>query len=141
MSARPFDRIASPHLGIASVAVAATAAGYLNLLGQQGSLDAALVPRVAVVVALLVTSVAISGLGTFAHSAKIRAVASAACAGLLLPLGVLAAFSIGTPLLLSGLLAVVAWRRALRDGGTAWPSLVAFIAAMAIQAIAFFVTP
>ncbi len=109
--------VASPLLGVTCVIVSVATLGYLALLWQQGSfpgIDA----RIAVVLALLVGFAILSGVGAVAESVRVRAVVSAACAGGLLPLGVLALFSIGLPLLIAGVLALVVWLTALRDSSS-----------------------
>ncbi len=60
MNLRNYGRIGSPHLGISSVAVAATTVGYVGLLSQQGPLNG-FDARIAFVLALLIGS-AILGL-------------------------------------------------------------------------------
>src|SRR5215210_1892241 len=102
----------SRPLGIVSVITAATALGYARLLAQQGcwpGIDA----RLALVLGLLAGFMILAGIGTFTRSAVARAATAAVCAGGLLPLGFLSAFSIGLPLLAAGGIALVAWRRAL----------------------------
>lgn len=139
MSIRRVGRIGSPYLGISCVAVAATTAGYVNLLAQQGSLNG-FNARIAFVLALLAGSALLSGIGTFTRSVATRAVTAAACAGALLPLGLLGAFSIGLPLLAAGSFALVAWRTALRDTSTpsaTVQSASAFMGAVIILVIGF----
>lgn len=109
-----YGRIGSPHLGISSIAVAATTVGYVGLLSQQGSLDG-FDARVAFVLALLTGIAILGGIGTFTRSVTTRATAAGACAGALLPLGILSAFSIGLPLVSAGAFALLAWRIALRE--------------------------
>lgn len=109
--------VASPLLGVTCVIVSAATLGYLVLLGQQGSfpgIDA----RIALVLALLVGFAILSGVGALAESVRLRAVVAAACAAGLLPLGVLALFSIGLPLVIAGGLAFVVWLTAVRDSSS-----------------------
>lgn len=101
-------RLASPYLGVVSVALVATAFGYGRLLVQQGDWPG-VNARQAFVLSLLVALAIISAVGTFARQVSIRAAIAAACAGALLPLGLLALFSIGLVLVVTGLLALIAW--------------------------------
>ena len=129
-------------LGIACVLVAATAGGYVGLLGQQGSLGE-LEARVVFVITVLVGLAILSGSAAFTEAPARRATMAAACAGGLLPLGFLAAWSIGLPLLVAGSLAFLAWRTALRDpraGQMALRSAAAAFAPMAVLAIGFATT-
>lgn len=101
-------RAGSRYLGVVSVLTAATAVGYIGLLGQQGDwpgIDA----RQTLVLALLAGFAIVSAIGTVARSIFVRAATSAACAGGLLPFGLLALFSIGLPLMVAGAVALVAW--------------------------------
>lgn len=111
MNVRYPSRIASPHLGVTSVITAATAFGYVGLLGQQGDwpgIDA----RQQLVLTLLIGFAVLAAVGTFALPIPVRAGAAASCAAGLLALGILAVFSIGLVLMLAGLLALLAWLRA-----------------------------
>lgn len=117
MNLRHDGRIGNLYLGISSVAVAATTVGYVGLLSQQGSLNG-FDARIAFVLALLIGSAILGGIGTFTPSATTRATTAGACAGALLPLGILAAFSIGLLLLDAGAFALPAWRVALREAST-----------------------
>jgi hypothetical protein len=108
-------RIASPHLGVVSVIASVTALGYIRILGQQGDWPA-IDARQTVILTLLIAFGILGVIGTFARSVTVRAATAAACASGLLPLGVLALFSIGLLLVVAGALAVVAW---LSLGGAA----------------------
>ena len=138
----PSSRVRSRTLGIACVLVAATTGGYVALLGEQGSL-AEFAPRVAFVLTVLVGLTILTGVAAFTDAPARRATLAAACAGGLLPLGFLAAFSIGLPLLGAGSLALLGWRSALRDpraGRLTGQSGAAALAAVLVLAIGFATT-
>ncbi len=142
MNGTRWRRVKSRTLGVACVLVAATTGGYVALLGEQGSL-AAFAPRVGFVLAVLVGLAILSGVAAFTEAPARRATMAAACAGGLLPLGFLAAFSIGLPLLGAGSLALLAWRSAVRDPGAGrltGQSGVAALAAVVVLAIGFATT-
>ena len=142
MRARPVSAVTSPALGIVCVISAATAVGYVGLLGQQGSLPG-IDPRMWLVIALLTGSTIASGIGAFAHSARLRAVIAAALAAGLLSLGFLALFTIGLALMAAGVFALMAWASAVRDSTeprvTVW-SAAAAIATLGMLAIGFIAT-
>jgi hypothetical protein len=127
---------------LVSVVTGATGIGYIRLLGQQGDwpgMDA----RQALVLSLLVGFAIVSAIGTFARPIPVRAAISAACAGGLLPLGFVALFSIGLPLMVAGALAIIAWlgaSSAARGRGTLAVSAAGAIVAIAILAGGFAVT-
>lgn len=135
-------RLASPYLGVVSVALVATAYGYGRLLAQQGDwpdVDA----RQAFVLSLLVALAIMSALGTFARRVAIRAAIAAACVGALLPLGFLAQFSIGLVLVVAGFLALIAWAHAAapaRRRETFAVSAASAVVAIAVLATGFAAT-
>ena len=136
------NRIITPYLGIVSVVTVGTAIGYIRLLVQQGNWPG-IDGRQGLVLTLLAGFAAVSAIGTFARPILVRAAISAACAGGLLPLGFLALWNIGLPLMVAGFLALVAWRslpRAARDRDTLVLSAVSAIAAIAILAAGFAAT-
>lgn len=142
MSDRSATRVSSPYLGVVSVVTVATAIGYIRLLGQQGDWPG-IDGRQALVLTLLAGFAIVSAIGTFARPISVRAAISAACAGGLLPLGFLALWSIGLPLMVAGALAVVAWlsvASAPRRRDTLLVSGASAIAAMAILAAGFAAT-
>jgi hypothetical protein len=142
VSDRFLTRVSSPYLGVVSVITFATAIGYVRLLGQQGDwpgIDA----RQAFVLTFLAGFAIVSAIGTFARSVSVRAAISAACAGGLLPLGVLALWSIGLPLMVAGALAVIVWvggSSAPRGRDTFVVSAASSIAAIVILATGFVAT-
>ncbi len=142
MNLRSYGGSGSPCLGISSVVVAATTVGYVGLLGQQGSLNG-FDARIAFVLTLLIGSAILSGIGTFTPSATTRATTAGACAGALLPLGILGAFSIGLPLLAAGAFALLAWRIALREASTrsaTVQSVAGFIGVVVVLVLGFVLT-
>jgi hypothetical protein len=138
---RSFGRVASPYLGLAGIATAASSIVYVRLLGQQGDLPG-VDGRQAFVLALLIGLTWTAAVGAFARSATVRAAAAAASAAALLPLGFLALFSIGVPLLLAGGLAVMAWIGAAKRIGrqALIPSAVGAGAALTILAVGLLAT-
>jgi hypothetical protein len=117
VNARSFTRLQSPYLGVVGVVTAVSVIGYIRLLGQQGDWPG-IGARQALVVILLAGFAVVSAIGTFARPTSVRAAASAACAAGLLALGFLALFSIGLPLMLAGVVALIGWLNVLRaDGG------------------------
>ncbi|HTS15402.1 MAG TPA: hypothetical protein VMH24_07025, partial [Candidatus Sulfotelmatobacter sp.] len=107
-------------------------------LRQQDAVAPGVSGRVLVVAATMAVAGAASVVGAVTSSPTTRATLAAIAAGPLLPLGVLAAFSIGLPLLVAGLLALGAWIGALRDEGSTrtliW-SVVAALGAAALLAV------
>ena len=142
MRDRSLSRVGRPYLGIVSVVTAATAIGYIRLLGQQDDWPA-LDSRQAMVLTLLVAFAIVSAIGAFARPISVRAATAAACAAGLLPLGFVSLFSIGLPLLLAGALALFAWVNAFRSARgreTLVPSAAGAIAAIAILVVGFAAT-
>jgi hypothetical protein len=136
---RSLSRVGSPYLGIVSIVTAATALGYIGLLGQQNDWPA-LDARQATVLKLLVAFAIVSAIGAFARPTSVRAATAAACAAGLLPLGLLSLFSIGLPLIVAGALALIAWVNAsngARGRETLVLSVASAIAAIAILAVGF----
>jgi hypothetical protein len=130
-------RVVSPFLGIASVVTAATAFGYTRQLEQQGSWPA-IDGRVALVLGLLPGSTILAGIGTFTRSRALHAYVAATCAAVLLPLGFLALFSIGLPLMAAGALAFATWiteTRGVLSHRERVASVGAAIAALVVLAI------
>ena len=142
MRDRSLTRVSSPYLGVVGVVTAATAIGYIRLLGQQDNwpgIDA----RQALVLTLLAGFAIVSAIGTFARAISVRAATSAACAAGLLALGFLGLFSVGLPLMVAGALALIAWLtvfRAARGRDTLAVSAAGAIAAIAILAGGFAAT-
>lgn len=136
------SRVGSPYLGIVSVVTAAVAVGYIRLLGQQGDwpgIDA----RQAFVLMLLGGFAIVSAVGAFARPITVRVATAAACAAGLLPLGFLALFTIGLPIVVAGALALVGWLRASGDAQrdeTLVPSALGAITAIAILAVGLVVS-
>jgi len=134
---RSLSRVGSPYLGIVSVVTAAVAVGYIWVLGQQGDwpgIDA----RQTFVLTVLGGFAIVSAIGAFARPIAVRVATAAACAAGLLPLGFLAMFSIGLPLIVAGALALVGWLRASGDAQrdeTLVPSAIGAISAIAILAV------
>jgi hypothetical protein len=134
---RYLSRVGSPYLGIVSVVTAAVAVGYILLLAQQGDwpgIDA----RQTFVLMLLGGFVIVSAIGAFAHSISVRVATAAACTAGLLPLGFLALFSIGLPIIVAGALALVGWLGATGDAQrdeTLVPSALGALTAIAILAV------
>ena len=114
MLTRHVGRIASPFLLLTAVATGVVAFGYVRLLDVQGT-PVGQSSRTAWVLAVLLLVAATALAGAFTSVAAWRAVASGIAVGVLLPLGFLAAFSIGTPLLLGGVLAAFGWAGALLE--------------------------
>lgn len=133
------SRVTSPYLGVVSVVTAASAVGYIRLLGQQDDWPG-INARQALVLTLLAGFAILSAIGMFARPISVRAAISAACAAGLLPLGFLALFSIGLPIMVAGALALIAWLRVFRAAGgrdTLLVSAAGAIAAIAILAAGF----
>jgi len=113
--------------------------GYARLLDQQGDwpeIDA----RQSFVLALLIAVAAVSAIGTFARPALVRAASAAFCAFALLPLGVLAAFSIGLVLIVAGAFAIIAWLIIPRSQAMLAASAISALAAIAILTFGFAAT-
>jgi hypothetical protein len=119
-----------------SVVMTATAFGYARLLAQQGDWPDPNARQV-FVLSVLIAFAIVSAIGTFARPVAVRAAIAAACAGALLPLGVLALFSIGMVVVVAGLLAVVAWVQAV--GSVRRRDTFAVSAASAVVAISVLV--
>ena len=135
-------RFPGPLLAMVAVLTASAAIGYVRLLAEQGDWPA-LDPRQAFVLAVLIACSVGSIAAAFARSPVLRAAWAAASAGALLPLGVLALFSVGLPLICAGGIAVIAWLGAARDGRdrrTTVTSAVSAVAALAILATGFVLT-
>jgi hypothetical protein len=134
---RSLSRVGSPDLGIVSVVTAAVAVGYIGLLGQQGDwpgIDA----RQTFVLVLLGGFAIVSAIGAFARPISVRVATAAACAAGLLPLGFLALFTIGLPLIVAGALALLGWLRASADAQrdeALVPSALGAITAITILAV------
>jgi hypothetical protein len=142
VSAERRDRVANPPLGVVSVITAVTAIGYAWLLAGQGSIPG-IDARVAWVLTVLVGLSVLTAIGTFIRSPVARATIAAASAGALLPLGFLAAFSIGVPLMAAGAIACIVCLSALRQASSrraTVQSTAAGIAAVAVLVIGFVVT-
>ena len=141
MATTATSRIRSPALGAASVLAWAATGGSVLLLAQQDTAEP-IAGRIAVVAAVMLVGGLAAATGAFAPDPSIRVLLGAAVAGGLVPLGVLAAFSIGLPLLVAGLLALAAAGRALPASGpgTAARAAAAAIAAAALLAVGFLVT-
>lgn len=134
----------SGALGVAAVLAFTTEVGYLwIILRQQDTVEPGVSGRVLVVAVTMAVAGAVSAGGAVTSSPTSRAKLAAFAAGGLLPLGVLAAFSIGLPLLVAGLLALAAGFRALSDDSSV-PSVisavVAALAAAALLGVGFLVT-
>lgn len=114
MLTRHVGRIASPFLLLAGVATGVVAFGYVRLLDEQGT-PVWQSSRTIWVLAVLLIVTAIALVGAFTTAAAWRAVASGIAVGTLLPLGFIAAFSIGTPLILGGLLGAFGWAGAVQE--------------------------
>lgn len=141
VTARSARHITSPPLAIAGAVVMGTEIGYVRLLSEQGSFPS-IDARVAWVLIVLLGMAVLAGIGAVARSPAVRAALAAACAAVLLPLGVLAAFSIGLPLLAAGTIAVAVWGGALRETSdrSAFPSITAGIAAFVALALGLVAT-
>lgn len=142
MLTRHVGRIASPFLLLAAVAVAVTSFGYVRLLEEQGT-PVWQSTRTSWVFAVLVVVAAIAAVGAFTSAARLRAVAAAIATGVLLPLGFIAAFSIGTPLVLGGILAAVGWAGAWQEDpsrSTKTRAVVACVVSIAILVVGFVLT-
>ena len=135
------SRIRSPALGAASVLAWVTTVGYVLLLAQQGTAGP-IAGRIIVVAAAMLFGGLAAAIGACMPDPSVRVVLGATVAGGLVPLGVLAAFSIGFPLLVAGLLALVAAWRALPASALRTPAwaAAAAIAAAALLAAGFLVT-
>jgi len=134
----------SPGLAVASVITFATALAYGWLIGQQQALVQPPVP-IAGRVVMVGTAMALFGLacgvGAFMDSTP-RAVCAAIAWGGLLPLGFLAIFSVGLPLLVAGIVALAAGLQALpkaRPRTAGWTVGTAGASAFAL-AIGFLLT-
>jgi hypothetical protein len=143
MLTRHVGRIASPFLLLAAVATATTALGYVRLLGEQGT-PVGQSSRTLWVLAVIVVAAASAVIGAFTRAAGWRATTAGVVAGLLLPLGLIAAFSIGTPLLLGGVFAVLGWAGGIREDPSRpakTRSAVACVVAIAVLIAGFILTP
>lgn len=134
-------RLHSRALGVAAVLAWATTIGYVMLLAQQDAVEP-LAGRVVMVASTMVVLGLAAALGTFMPSPTGRVVLASVVVGGLLPLGVLAAFSIGVPLLVAGFLALAAGLQALPASAprTLLWALAAAITSVALLAVGFLVT-
>jgi hypothetical protein len=133
------SQVASPYLGLVSVVAAVSSFGYARLLDQQGDwpeIDA----RQWFVLGFLIALSVVSAVATFARPALVRAASAAFCAFALLPLGVLAAFSIGLVLIVAGAFAVIAWLSIPRSQAMLAASAISALAAIAILTLGFAAT-
>jgi hypothetical protein len=133
------SQVASPYLGLVSVVAAVSSFGYARLLDQQGDWPG-IDPRQSFVLAILIAVAVVSAIGTFARPAFVRAASAAFCAFLLLPLGVLAAFSIGLVLIVAGGFAVAAWLSIPRSQRVLVVSAISALAAIGTLTLGFAAT-
>jgi len=124
-------RVHSGALGVAAVLAFATEVGYLwIILRQQDAVEPGVSGRVLVVAATMAVAGAVGVVGAVTSSPTIRAKLAAIATGGLVPLGVLAAFSIGLPLLVARLLALGACIGALRHDASTRTLIWAVVAAL-----------
>ncbi len=134
-------RLHSRALGAAAVLAWATTIGYVLLLVQQDTVEP-LAGRVVVVAATMLLLGLAAAIGAFMPRPTSRVVLAAVVVGGLLPLGVLAAMSIGVPLVVAGLLALVAGLQALPASAprTLLLAAAAAIASVTLLAVGLLVT-
>ncbi|MEO8476080.1 MAG: hypothetical protein ABI572_03385 [Actinomycetota bacterium] len=100
------DRRRGTGLAVAAgCLVAVVLALYVGIIAAQGDAE---IGRVAVVVTLVAASVGCCFMTPFAHDPGLRAIAAWGGVGELLSLGMLGIFSVGLPLLIAGILLLVA---------------------------------